>query len=105
MSIRDTYLVDDDAMARDVLFSECLKQAGGLIDAQHGGDGGYHELGRLLVPEQVAHHDHALLHTNQHTVTKGQNLVSQKPCRGWSKLVLGSLRSLRVSVPANMLGA
>lgn len=54
-------LIDDDAVAGDVLLPEGLEQAGGLIDAQHSGYGGDDELSLLLVPEQVPHHDDALL--------------------------------------------
>ena len=56
------YLVNDDASAGNLLLAQGFQEPPGLVDPQHSGDGGNDELCELLVPKQLLHHHHAVLH-------------------------------------------
>ena len=56
-----TRLVDDNLGAGNPLLSQRSDEPRRFIDAQHGGNGGDDKLCLTLIPEQVPHHDHAVL--------------------------------------------
>jgi hypothetical protein len=55
-----TNLIDDYALAGDAVPPQRLEQARAFVDAQHGGDGGDHELRAVGVPEDALHQLDAL---------------------------------------------